>query len=186
MLKSGVPEGAVRHKMVQEGICLKDFSLVFGVKDEVKSEIIPSLKQNNEVVHNGPKFVGLHWEPIASTNEGLIQNSIWGEIITQSESSSLMLAHDEYSKLSCLFAKKENKLFESNSNNSNNTENTDEINEGSNLEENRVERKPIKRKNSMPTTIDMSRSTNISIGLSSFKQKKMSIEMVFPLLIYFY
>jgi hypothetical protein len=125
----------------------------------------------------GPKFVGLHWDPIhAKDQQHVIQRSIWGEISNSCDGGeeSLQLAQEEYLALSSLFAKKDPSASAATVGGSGEQESGAEE-AGERLDK----RKPsLKRKGSMPTTIDMSRSTNISIGLSSFKQKKMTIEMV--------
>lgn len=171
MLKSGVPQGAVNHKMVQENVCQKDRNLVLGIQEETTEKPSAVSVVSTPV---GPKFIGLHWDPIHVNDLHVIQRSIWGEIHTEEEhQSSLQLAQEEYSRLSSLFAKrdKSSELLEGQ--------------DGNDVQEELMEKKKpiLKRKSSMPTTIDMSRSTNISIGLSSFKQKKMTIEMVNPLLL---
>jgi hypothetical protein len=183
MLKSGVAQGAVNQKMTQEQISQKDRNLVLGIQDVVTEQ--PSTPAPlTSTQPTGPKFVGLHWDPIHAKDHQVIQNSIWGEIHTSTSSSEEttdhQLAHEEYSTLSTLFAKKdksENTLSQSSCGGNSTGQDAFE-GEGGDDESKGLRRPSLRRKSSMPTTIDMSRSTNISIGLSSFKQKKMSIEMV--------
>jgi hypothetical protein len=188
MLKSGVPQGAVNQKMIQESISLKDRNLVLGVQESPPTEQLPSTPAPAVTTQpSGPKFVGLHWDPIHANDHHVIQNSIWGEIHTSSstETTNCHLAHEEYSTLSTLFAKKENRSLEATSSQGTSGSGTGQdslegADDGADDETKALRRPSLRRKSSMPTTIDMSRSTNISIGLSSFKQKKMSIEMVNP------
>lgn len=178
MLKSGVPKGAVNQKMTQESISQKDRNLVLGICEETEESKTPVAQASvAPEAAKGPKFVGLHWDPIHSKDQQhVIQKSIWGEISNRcdGEEESLKLAQEEYLALSSLFAKKDPSVGGDSSSGDQQSQ-VEEMDQGERLDK----KKPsLKRRGSMPTTIDMSRSTNISIGLSSFKQKKMTIEMV--------
>jgi len=166
MLKSGVPMAAVIHKMTMEGVSEVDQEKVVGKRD---NQIHTSAGPDKTPTVSRSKFVGLHWEPIPAGDNTSLKNSIWGEIGGNGDSCSTELQQDEITSLSTLFSKKETPA-KSTGKECNNT-----VSAGETLQSNQT---TLRKKKTMPTTIDMSRSTNISIGLSSFKQKKMGIDEI--------
>jgi hypothetical protein len=131
-----------------------------------------SLVKKSAPENTGPKFIGLHWEPIASTDDSALSQSIWGQIVS-STSDPVSLDSKEFHQLSIMFAKK-----------STSDKSQEVVEEAVSCEvvsadqSTPASKKLLKRKSSLPTTIDMSRSTNISIGLASFRQKRISVETV--------
>jgi hypothetical protein len=155
MLKAGVPAAAVKAKMTIEGV---DSSLL-----EIEN---PSTALNSNKVSAastferklsrelaGPKLVGFHWEPL---EEDKLRSSFFGNIVAKESS----LPSDEVNALLTLFERKESKSVKASSKRSAGIETMT----------------PRTKRKRGPTLIDMSRSTNISICLSSFKSRNLGPE----------
>ena len=155
MLKSGVPQGAVQQKMELEGISLQDQALIFGKKNAPSSTAPPTTPKNK-----GPQLLGLHWEPLAE-NTGSLSKSMWGDIHSSDVDSS-DLHEKEFDTLSTMFSRKATPAKQLDSSQTKTCGNTSD--------------RILRSKSKMPTSIDMSRSNNISIGMSSFKQKKLTTD----------
>lgn len=158
MLKSGIPPGAVTHKMTMEGVSAADQALVLGAQQPPA----PAARGvATPLPSTGPQLLGLHWEPIAETNASL-STSMWGNIMADTETPEQhCLQEKEFDSLSSMFSRKATPASVKGG--------------AASACENKA---ASKAKNKMPTTIDMSRSTNISIGMSSFKQKKLTTEAI--------
>lgn len=103
MLKSGIPQEAVRHKMIMEGVSASDQALVLpSAKSPEKAGI-----ESTEKRSDGPELVGFHWEPLKAEHQESMKHSIWSQMDSSDGKESLLLLHQhEFSSLSTLFAKK--------------------------------------------------------------------------------
>jgi hypothetical protein len=170
MLKSGIPPGAVGHKMTMEGVSAADQARVLG-----KSLSAPSGSSagglSTPKAPAGPQLLGLHWDPIAENNDSL-SKSMWGDIHSPSDGAETVNNHQlqekEFDSLSSMFSRKATPASTKAG-----AKASDAIKGGAISSD-----RNLRSKSKMPTTIDMSRSTNISIGMSSFKQKKLTAEKI--------
>jgi hypothetical protein len=172
MVKAGVPVAAVKAKMTIEGV---DASLL-GLQQSQNSSLVqqatasvPLKAKVGEL--SGPKLVGLHWEPLDDEklrsrllitklhshfyqspvkNSFLLFFSFFGNLICKESS----LPSDEMKALVSMFERK------------------DGVGTKGNLSKRPIEAlTPRSKKRRGPTVIDMSRSTNVAICLSSFKSR---------------
>ena len=152
MIKAGVPRPAVEAKMRNEGL---DPLLLDGT-----STFTSSAKKSvsGEIISSGPKLLGLHWEPLADDK---LQDSVWSNVNVDSGS----LPTEELTGLVSMFERKHNKVNNKRASfRGNNEEDLGNSNK--------------KKKSANPTHIDMSRSTNIAIGLASFKGRGLGPEQL--------
>ena len=160
MLKSGIPPGAVGQKMAMEGVSAEDQALVLGTKSQAApSKAGPGPRALViSTAPSGPQLLGLHWDPIAENNDSL-STSMWGDIHAETPEQPT-LQEKEFDSLSSMFSRKATPA------------------KGKGGTTTAQSDRTLRSKSKMPTTIDMSRSTNISIGMSSFKQKKLTAEKI--------
>ena len=148
MVKAGVPRAAVEAKMKLEGL---DPALLDGNSSNTIHSMSKGASGDKILASGGPKLLGLHWEPLADDK---LQDSVWSNV----DPNVSALPTEELTGLVSMFERK---------NTTNKRQSVNE-NEGSNQGHSSK-----KRKGANPTHIDMSRSTNIAIGLASFKNRGM-------------
>lgn len=140
MLKMGLPDGAVRHKMVQEGVDPRALDLGPGAL--VSQLLTPGVATDKSSVKAKPRRKKLHWQPISEDRLSSIhQQTIWED--KGDEALDIEMDMDELETL--FFVNNETKKKASQS-----------------------QGKPLKRKQHV-TLIDGKRAMNAAISLARVK-----------------
>ena len=171
MLKAGVPAPSVKHKLAVDGVPEKFHKLILG-ETGASATKTPAKAPSS-------KMLSLHWDVIHEDQLG--QNTMWSGLDSPTPTPSKLTASamksstkkrrrastgglaylkdDEMDKLASMFSKKQPQPKAA-------------------LDKGKGEEKGSKKATNKLQVIDIARSTNISIGLTSFKGRSLTVDQV--------